>query len=87
MEKRDLFNFHLKPLKMDTYYSWSNDMEAVLRGNGLRKFVERANASSDAETPGTSEQEYASTKGSMSESESQKLDQTLAFLFISIDTT
>lgn len=39
----DAFKMNVGALKITNYYSWSNELEVVLRGKGIWKFVDPTN--------------------------------------------
>lgn len=40
MDEKENFKFRLSPLDSSNYFAWSNDLEVILRGRGLWKYVE-----------------------------------------------
>lgn len=90
MDDRDHFKFRVTPLTAENYFAWSNDIEVVLRGKGLWKYVKpdvdcraapvRA-VGQESETTSDAERE------TQNEVDEQKQDMALAYLLTSIDST
>lgn len=66
----DSLKLKVEPLRITNYYAWSNDMEVVLRGKGIWKYVDP-----DGHTMANTERDV----------EQQKADLTLAYILMSID--
>lgn len=79
IEEKDPFKFRVNPLTANNYFAWSNDMEIVLRGKGLWKYVDDV----DLENGQNEDEEEVQ----LSETEETKRDLALAYLVTSIDTS
>ena len=96
MDEKELVKFRISPLTATNYYSWANDLEIVLRGKGLWKYVgSRSNqARTDAGADGTQAdtiskeaQQGGREESPPSEAERQKQDLALAYIVTAIDST
>lgn len=87
-EEVDPLRFRVAQLTAETYYGWSHDMEVMLRGKGLRKFVENTTGSQQFKS--STEQAFQ-PKGNqtgdveLSEADAQKRDLALAYIVTSVD--
>lgn len=65
-DEKNMLKFQIKKLKADNYFAWSNDMEVILKGKGLWKYVVNAattdNASKDTQGVERATDAEASTK-------------------------
>lgn len=86
MDEKEFSRFRISPLKTDNYYSWSNDLEVVLRGKGLWKFVETPYTECSA-TPETIDENSSGNESNAVETMIQKRDLALAYIVTSIDPT
>lgn len=82
-EKRDPSKFRIVPLTTESYNSWSNEMEIVLRDKGLWKFVEKetprlVETLRGASFPKVEHKEHL-TDAAICEADEQKEDLELAY--------
>lgn len=83
MEEKDSFKFRVAPLTAETYYAWSHDMEAVLRGKGLWKFVTPQATQSDTSTEGPENDQDVDED--RSQKEAQRRDLAFAYILTAVD--
>lgn len=85
MDEKDQNKFWVAPLTAESYYSWSHDMEVILRRKELWKYVEKSPEREEQDPRADRLSSTWARTREMSESKVQKRDLALAYVVTSVD--